>query len=104
MPVTVCSDQGFTMTRDKDGFCRASGVWNHCMLINAVRFDRPGALICQSWGPDTPSGPTSLEQPSFSFWCDKKTVEHSLLPGDLGVGGSMGASEFNDLPASWCHY
>ena len=103
LPVPICSDQGFSMTRDKDGFCRPSGVWNHCMLINAVRFDRPGALICQSWGPDTPSGPTSLEQPSFSFWCDKKTVERILSQGDSWA--LLGASEFGpDLPSAWCHY
>jgi hypothetical protein len=27
----VCSNQGFTMERDQDGFCRPSGSWAHCM-------------------------------------------------------------------------
>ena len=63
-PVPICSNQGFTMTRDRDGFCKPQGTWNHCMFIAAVRFDRPGApSVCQSWGPNVPDGPTSLDQP-----------------------------------------
>src|SRR6185437_3795005 len=42
-PVTVCSNQGFTMTRDVHGFCRPSGHWGHCMLLAGVRADaHPG--------------------------------------------------------------
>ena len=62
-PVTVCSNQGFTMTRDEQGFCSPSGTWGHCMCIGALRFDRPGACILQSWGRMKPSGPTDLDQP-----------------------------------------
>ena len=29
-PVPVCSGQGFSSSRDKDGFARASGSWSHC--------------------------------------------------------------------------
>lgn len=81
-PVTICSNQGFTLERDSQGFCRAHGTWGHCMFIAGLRFDRPGALICQSWGPDSPSGPTALDQPSFSFWADKSVIEHILGYGD----------------------
>ena len=56
-PVTICSNQGFTLHRDRDGFCSARGTWGHCMLIAGVRFDREGACILQSWGPDVPDGP-----------------------------------------------
>lgn len=34
-PVTICSNQGFISTRDKDGFARASGTWNHCYHPNS---------------------------------------------------------------------
>jgi hypothetical protein len=81
-PVTVCSDQGFSMTRDQQGFCAARGRWSHCMVIGGVRFDRPGACILQSWGPDMPSGPRDLDQPSFSFWAERPTVERMLAAGD----------------------
>jgi hypothetical protein len=36
-PVIVCSDQGFTMTRDADGLCQPRGSWAHCVL--------PGTLV-----------------------------------------------------------
>jgi len=101
MPVAICSNQGFTMTRDRDGFCRASGSWAHCMLIGGVRFDRPGACILQSWGPDNPTGPTSLDQPSFSFWAERNVVEGILAQGDSFA--LMKAPEFTprNLPGSY---
>ena len=81
-PVTISSDQGFTMTRDKNGFCHASGTWNHCMHIIGLRFDSEGACVRQSWGPDTPDGPTDLDQPTDSFWADRRTIERILAQGD----------------------
>ena len=57
-PVTICSNQGFNLTRDSQGFCRAQGRWGHCMFVAGVRFDRPGACIIQSWGSNQPAGPT----------------------------------------------
>ncbi len=30
-PVAVCSDQGFTMSRDATGRARPQGTWNHCV-------------------------------------------------------------------------
>lgn len=29
-PITICSSQGFTMVRDRDGCCKPSGRWDHC--------------------------------------------------------------------------
>lgn len=107
-PVTICSDQGFTLQRDSQGFCRARGRWGHCMFIAGVRFDRPGACIVQSWGPDTPSGPTDLDQPSFSFWADRDVIERILSQGDswaLSKSPSFGqgatAKGKRRLPAHW---
>lgn len=52
-PVPVCSGQGFTTTRDADGFCRLSGSWAHCMLYRG-RFVHPrrGRSVIEqnSWG------------------------------------------------------
>src|SRR4029077_5943361 len=44
-PVTVCTSQGFNLSRDSGGFCGAHGTWGHCMVIGGLRFDRPGACI-----------------------------------------------------------
>lgn len=85
-PVAVCSNRGFTMTRDSKGFCSPSGVWNHCMLIMGVRFDRPGGCISQSWGPMTPDGPLDLGQPDNTFWADAKVIDAMLRQGDSFSG------------------
>jgi len=100
-PVTICCDQGFELTRDQDGFCPASGTWGHCMLIAGVRFDRPGACILQSWGPDVPSGPTALGQPSWSFWVDRPTVEAILSEGDSWALARTPSFARRALPSAW---
>lgn len=85
-PVAVCSNQGFSMTRDSQGFCHPSGTWNHCMLFMACRFDRPGLCCSQSWGENTPSGPLALEQPDNTFWVDASTVNRMLSQRDSFAG------------------
>lgn len=52
-PIPVCSDFGFTMQRDSRGFCKRSGVWNHCMAGRG-KFLEPdvgrSVVIGNSWG------------------------------------------------------
>lgn len=101
-PVTVCSSQGFTMTRDSNGFCRARGRWDHCMLIVGVRADAmPGACIFQSWGSDTPSGPLSLDQPPNSFWAERSVVEDMLSKQDSWALSSFVGYPGQKLPDHW---
>jgi hypothetical protein len=100
-PVTICTDQGFSLTRDADGFCAASGTWGHCMLLAGVRFDRPGACIIQSWGPDMPSGSTALGQPSFSFWAEQSVIEQILAEGDSWALSKAPAFMQRELPPAW---
>jgi hypothetical protein len=100
-PVTICSNQGFTMTRDAQGFCAAWGRWGHCMCIAGVRFDRPGACILQSWGPETPSGPTDLDQPHFSFWADQRVIERILSAGDSWALSKSPDFVERKLPPHW---
>lgn len=100
-PVTICSNQGFTGTRDEQGFCAGRGRWGHCMFIAGVRFDRPGALICQSWGPETPGGPLALDQPSFSFWADQRVIERILGEGDSWAISKTASFERRAVPEHW---
>lgn len=100
-PVTISSSQGFTLIRDMDGFCATSGTWGHCMLVAGVRFDRPGACLIQSWGPGVPGGPTSLDQPDFSFWADKAAIDHMLAEGDSWALARTPTFVKRDLPAAW---
>ncbi|MDG3005514.1 hypothetical protein [Paludisphaera mucosa] len=103
-PVTICSSLGFTLSRDSMGFCDPKGTWGHCMLIGGLRFDRPGACILQSWGPDQPTGPLALEQPSYSFWADRAAIEGILAQGDSWT--LCRAPEFaaRSLPEHWSYH
>ncbi len=100
-PTTVCCNQGFTMTRDAQGFCDQQGTWGHCMVFVGMRFDRPGACVLQSWGPNVPDGPTVLAQPSYSFWVDQKTVEAMLAEGDSWALSRTPGFEKRALPPAW---
>lgn len=100
-PVTICSNQGFTMTRDQNGFCDAHGHWGHCMSCAAVRFDIEGACVLQSWGKNTPDGPQVLGQPSFSFWAHRQTIEHILSQGDSWAISKSPDFAPRPLPTSW---
>lgn len=83
-PIAVCSNQGFAMQRDADGFCRASGTWMHCMAIVGIRGgSRPGAFLLNSWGPNAHSGPRGPGDPSpAGFWADAHIVDRMLKQGD----------------------
>lgn len=92
-PVAVCSGVGFSKTRDRDGFCKATTRWAHAMTFCSVRYDRPGLLCLNSWGPNWVSGPRwPDDQPEGSFWVDRDTVNRML--GDwedsFAVGGVEG--------------
>lgn len=91
-PVPVCSGRGFSSRRDAQGFCRPSGSWSHCMCFIGVRFDRPGLLCLNSWGPDWVDGPKWPEdQPDGSFWVDADVATGMLRGGDsFAVSGYHG--------------
>ncbi|MHB0722167.1 C1 family peptidase [Roseomonas mucosa] len=94
-PVAVCSDQGFSLTRDKDGFAAPQGSWLHCMkFIASNDKERPGLLCMNSWGKTTPSGPKgAIDVPDGSFWVDADICEKMLKQGD-----SYALSQFDGYP------
>lgn len=101
-PVPVCSSQGFTMERDRDGFCDPDGVWRHCMLICGIRADRHGALIMNSLGMDNPKGPLALDQPPNSFWVDADVVEGMLAEHDsFAMSSFVGYPGGVQMPFHW---
>lgn len=65
-PIPVCSGQGFTTTRDRNGFCDPKGSWAHCMVARGICMAKRGSnwvlavVIQQSWG-ESPSGPNKIE-------------------------------------------
>jgi hypothetical protein len=103
-PVTVCSNQGFTLERDEHGFCNPQGIWGHCMLIVGVRADqRPGACIFQSWGSSMPSGPLEIDQPPNSFWADRDVVERMLNMRDSWALSNFDGYPCQALPSHWTY-
>lgn len=97
-PVAVCSSQGFTMERDKDGFCSPKGRWDHCMCFVGVRAgSRPGLCCAQSWGPNTPQGPLGLDQPDNTFWVDQSVADSMLAKEDSFTGSAFQGYPAKDL-------
>jgi len=95
-PVAVCSNQGFTMTRDSEGFANPRGSWGHCMAFIAVDdgYRRPGLLCQNSWGSDWITGPKRNDQPDGSFWVDAEVADRML-----GGGDSFALSQFVGYPS-----
>lgn len=81
-PIGVCSNQGFTNTRDADGFARPSGSWAHCMSCLGYRADKRAFWIWNSWNGwnSGPLGPG--EPPDGGFWCDWDTFDRMCRAGD----------------------
>jgi hypothetical protein len=102
-PCIVCSNQGFTMTRDANGMCRASGSWAHCMCIIGYRTRNGNKEFCigQSWGPNTPSGPTTDDQPDFSFWITSQTMASMLRGQDSWALSAFDGWPGQAIPSHW---
>lgn len=83
-PITVCSNQGFSMQRDSQGICRAQGNWGHCMLCIGMVLVSGTAHYCilQSWGQNTPSGPTVENMPDNSFLIEESVWQRMLNAQD----------------------
>lgn len=79
--ITIASDQGFTSTRDDEGFAKPRGSWSHQMSILGVddEYKRPGVLVQNSWGRNWISGPKRNNQPDGSFWVDADEIERRIL-------------------------
>lgn len=101
-PVPVCSMQGFTMQRGRDGFCRPSGSWAHCMVFRGTfvaKGNRPGAVCQQSWG-NSPTGPDILtlesgrevKLPQGCFGVDADVVDRMVRrdPDSYSLAGLRG--------------
>lgn len=99
-PCTISTGHGFTMTRDQQGFCRLRGRWGHCMGVVGYRHDRPGFLVIQSWGPGQPSGPTDLDQPTWSFWAEWDDIETIIAEGDSDTLSASPGFARRSLPAA----
>lgn len=86
----ICSSQGYSSTRDADGFASPRGTWMHCMYSMGYRSDRPGFFIMNSWGPTWNSGPKGIgDPPDGGFWADEKVVARMLAQNDSWAFSSV---------------
>lgn len=79
--ITIASMQGFSSSRDSEGFAKPQGSWAHQMSILAIddEYKRPGVCVQNSWGPNWISGPKRNNQPDGSFWVDADEIERRIL-------------------------
>lgn len=84
--VILCSDVGYNNTRDRDGFLRRQGSWNHCMACLGWRSKntgREGFLIAQSWSNDWANGPIYPEDMvQGGFWITPEDLKMHLRSED----------------------
>jgi len=87
--VGVCSDvQGYTMSRDADGFCRPQGTWAHYHVRSSVVVlpnGRKGFGYRQSWGKSIPSGPPLDGHPPNTFGVDWNLQDRLCRSGEVHV-------------------
>lgn len=82
-PVLVCSNQGFTQTRDEEGFCKPRGEWAHAMVICGYYVSetgREGYILANSWGKSN-KGPCP--------YSDKKAIQDCTFAADADVVDGM---------------
>jgi hypothetical protein len=94
--ISICSDQGFAMVRDGEGFSRAHGSWSHCMCLSGYQTGiREGGRLDNSWGSSSHTGPVGAGNPGpEGFWADARILERMLNYGD-----SWAFSAFDGFPA-----
>jgi hypothetical protein len=106
-PVVVCSGQGFSMSRDDDGFCKPGGVWWHCMCFIGVRYGkRPGLLCANSWGDSNTVGkhyPHDIPEAvrNCSFWVDADVATRMLAGEDSYVYAGYSGFKPSQMPGNW---
>lgn len=108
-PVTIASEYGTDMRRDKDGYCKWNDSWPHQMALIGVRFGRkPGCLCGQSWGPNVASGPHYPEtMPNnirgFTWWIPATDIDKIARTGDCHAFGDIDGWKIDpfDWSALW---
>lgn len=87
--VIIQSDaQGYEMTRDRYGVCRAKGTWYHYQVRSGVRVTPDGRKVFQydqSWGDDTPQGPLLEGCPGNVFGVEWDVQDRLCKNGEVDI-------------------
>ena len=93
--ISLCSNQGFAMARDANGFARSSGRWAHAMCLAGYQTGaKEGGRIDNSWGASAHTGPMGAGDPGpEGFWASAEVID-----GMLGSGDCWAFSAFTGFP------
>src|SRR6185369_1860995 len=85
--IIVQSDsQGYSMERDREGVCRASGRWDHYQVRSGITITPSGRKVFaydQSWGDDTPQGPLLPGWPGNCFGVEWEVQDSLCRSGEV---------------------
>lgn len=100
--ISVCSNFGFSSTRDRNGIARRSGSWAHAMAWIAcddtkTRLKETLFLVQNSWGKWN-SGPKVHGQPEGSFWIREADARNMLAQQGSWVFSNVDSFPARDLP------
>ncbi len=95
--LSVCSNYGYSSTRNEHGIAQRRGSWNHAMAWVAMDdsreiYDETLFLIQNSWGVFN-GGPKLHGQPDGSFWIREKDAA-----GMLNQNGAWAFSDVKGFP------
>jgi hypothetical protein len=78
--ISVCSNQGFSSTRDENGFAKPQGSWSHAMAWTACddTGSEPAFLVQNSWGKFNDGG-----HPSWGPIPDGSFLIHADVAGRM---------------------
>jgi hypothetical protein len=100
--ITVCSNQGFTTTRDKNGVCYPQGNWAHCTMCSGYCWIGNDLyfFIENSWGNYMGTkNPAPLGANAGTFLCKGDTFSRML--GDRDSYAFSGVKGFMRRNISW---
>lgn len=88
-PIWVCSDYGFSSSRDANGYSRRSGSWSHSWIVAGYddrdqtkqMYGGPLFLFLHDWGGSWNSGGrrilgTNIDIPLGCFWSDARLLDN----------------------------
>ena len=98
--VSTCGGEGWSSTRDSNGFSKRRGGWSHAMAyigaddrdIIKEKYGEPLVLIMNSWGSSWNSGGrrilgTTIDIPQGSFWSKWSDCKRRYMVAFSGADG-----------------
>lgn len=79
--ISICSNQGFSTTRNSDGVAAPRGTWAHCMCLLGYKTigKNEYGWIKNSWGQYC-AGPIADGDPTNDgFWADANVIDRNIL-------------------------